>query len=182
MTVISRKKIGKNYFVCREIQYHFCFYGAVMKSDVSVFKAWGCSRSTKADFWISVPTDSGFRPTSFISHCIWLSGVTVVSWGSQRTIIQSIFYLRPCCLLLVQLFSASLALCVPTMATDQQGHACGGLVIGSIFLFDPVLGDDFVPDAPCYTIKNTLNVDLAMGMLCEINEKALRETPHCGLY
>lgn len=76
-----------------------------------------------------------------------------------RTIIQCMFYLHPCCLLLVQLLSALLALCVPTMATDQQRHAYGSLFIVSIFHFFPhhIGGRLCVPDTPYQTRKNKCN-------------------------
>lgn len=129
IAVLSRKKIlPKIISVPAELISLPFFYGPVIiKKNVSVFHARVWNRNRKTVFLISVPTDSGFCLTSFISQCFLLS--ELVGWGeeAERTIIQCIFYLHPCCLLLVQLLSALLALRVPTMATDQQRHACGRL-------------------------------------------------------
>lgn len=53
----------------------------LLKKNVSVFHAWVWNRNRKTDFWISVPTDSGFCLTSFISQCILLS--ELVGWGDE---------------------------------------------------------------------------------------------------
>lgn len=119
------------------------FYGPVIikKKNVSVFHA----RVWNTVFWISVPTDSGFCLTSFISQCILLS--ELVGWGEEAENNNPVhILLAP---VLFAFSAASLRLVGP--ACTHHGHRPTTTCLWQTFLLFPfliffliILGDDLV--------------------------------------
>lgn len=117
------------------------------------------NRNRKTVFWISVPTDSGFCLTSFISQCILLS--ELVGWGEEAENNNPVHILLAPVLFA---FSAASLRLVGSVCT-HHGHRPTTTCLWQTFLLFPFFiffphhigGRPCVPDTPYQTRKNKCN-------------------------